>query len=319
MSLLRSIAAGLRSLFRKKEVDRELDEELRAYLEMADEEKMKQGMSPKEALPTVRLERGSLEVTKEVVRAASWESFVETCWRDVRFGLRTLRKSPALTVVAVLTLALGIGANAAIFTLIDAVMLKSLPVANPTQLYRLGDNNNCCVMVGTQNGGSFVFVLDLRNNPGGFVSASRDVASLFLGEKVLYYSMDRTGASREVVGAGAPLTDKPLVVLVNDATTSAAELLAGALKDNHRALLVGSTTFGQGLVHSVQTLSDGSGLVVAIAHFKTPSGQEVHRKGIEPDLRVEAPRQLLAPSEVATSKDLQYEKAVETLLQRINS
>jgi predicted permease len=156
MSLLRSIAAGLRSLFRKKEVDRELDEELRAYLEMAAEDKMKQGMSPKEAFRTVRLERGSLGVTKEVVRAASWESFVETCWRDVRFGLRTLRKSPGFTAVAVLTLALGIGANAAIFTLIDAVMLKSLPVANPTQLYRLGDNNNCCVMVGTQNGGSFV-------------------------------------------------------------------------------------------------------------------------------------------------------------------
>jgi carboxyl-terminal processing protease len=163
------------------------------------------------------------------------------------------------------------------------------------------------------------FVLDLRNNPGGFVSASREIASLFLGEKVLYYSMDRTGAAREVVGTGSPLTDKPMVVLVNDATTSAAELLAGALKDNHRAVLVGSTTFGQGLVHSVRTLSDGSGLVVAIAHFKTPAGHEVHRKGIEPDLSVEAPRQLLAPSEVATSKDLQYEKAVETLLQRVNS
>src|SRR5205814_1723896 len=68
----------------------------------------------------------------------------------------TLLKSPAFTTVVVLTLALGIGANTAIFTLIDAVMLKSLPVASPKQLYRLGDNNNCCVMVGTQNGGSFV-------------------------------------------------------------------------------------------------------------------------------------------------------------------
>jgi carboxyl-terminal processing protease len=163
------------------------------------------------------------------------------------------------------------------------------------------------------------FVLDLRNNPGGFVPASRDVASLFLGERILYYSTDRTGASREVVGTGSPLTDKPMVVLVNDATTSAAELLAGALKDNRRAVLVGSTTFGQGLVHSVQTLSDGSGLVIAIAHFKTPSGCEVHRKGIEPDLPVEIPGRLLTPSEVATSKDLQYEKAVEILLQRINS
>ena len=169
------------------------------------------------------------------------------------------------------------------------------------------------------NGKAEGFVLDLRNNPGGFVPASREIASLFLGEKALYHSIDRTGASREVLGTGSPLTDKPVVVLVNDATASAAEILAGALKDNHRALLVGSKTFGQGLVHSVRTLSDGSGLVVAIAHFKTPAGRDVHRQGIEPDLPVETPGQLLTPSEVATSKDLQYEKAVETLLQRVNS
>jgi macrolide transport system ATP-binding/permease protein len=156
MSLLRSIAGGLRSLFRGKQVSQELDEELNGFLEMAAEEKMKQGMTRKDALRAVRLERGSLEITKEVVRTARWESFVETLWQDLRFAARILRKSPGFTAVAVLTLALGIGANTAIFTLIDAVMLESLPVANPGQLYRLGDNNNCCVMVGTQNGGSFV-------------------------------------------------------------------------------------------------------------------------------------------------------------------
>src|SRR6267143_326034 len=94
MSLLRSIAGGLRSLFRKERVKGELDEELRGFLEMAAEEKIKQGMSRKEALRAVRLERGSLEVTKEVVRSATWESFVETWWQDLRFGLRMLRKSP---------------------------------------------------------------------------------------------------------------------------------------------------------------------------------------------------------------------------------
>ncbi len=157
MSLLRNITTGLRSLFRKEQVDRELDDELRAYQEMATEKKMKDGMSRQEALRAVRLERGSLEVSKEIVRSGGWESIVDTLWRDVRFGARTLRKSPGFTAVVVLTLALGIGANTAIFTLIDAVMLKSLPVPNPAQLYRLGDNNNCCVMDGTQqNGGSFV-------------------------------------------------------------------------------------------------------------------------------------------------------------------
>jgi len=156
MSLLRNITSGLRSLFRKEQVDRELNEELGAYLEMEAAEKMKQGMSRRDALRAVRLERGGLELAKEVVRSGSWESVLETYWRDVRLGVRTLLKSPGFTAVVVLTLALGIGANTAIFTLIDAVMLRSLPVPSPKQLYRLGDNNSCCVMVGTQEGGSFV-------------------------------------------------------------------------------------------------------------------------------------------------------------------
>ena len=156
MPLLWSIAMGLRSMFRRERDSRELDEELNGFLEMAIQEKMGRGMTRAEAIRAVRLEQGSPDVTREVVHAARWESFLETCGQDIRIGLRRLWKSPGFTVVVVLTLALGIGATTAIFSLIDAVMVESLPVANPKELYRLGDNNNCCVMTGMQNDGSFV-------------------------------------------------------------------------------------------------------------------------------------------------------------------
>jgi predicted permease len=134
MSLLRNIVSGLRSLLRKERVSKELDEELNGFLQMAAEEKMKQGMSRKDALRAVRLERGALEVTKDVVRSAGWESLVETFWQDLRFAARMLRKSPGFTAVAILTLALGISTSTAVFSIVDAVLLRGLPYKDGTRL-----------------------------------------------------------------------------------------------------------------------------------------------------------------------------------------
>src|SRR5437667_9514572 len=124
MSLVRNIAGGFRSLFRKEQVSHELDEELNGFLEMAAEEKIKQGMSRRDALRAVRLERGSLDVAKEVVRTASWESVVDTLWQDLRFAARMLRKNLGSTAAVVIALALGIGLNTTVFSFVNALLLR---------------------------------------------------------------------------------------------------------------------------------------------------------------------------------------------------
>ncbi|GAB4388896.1 MAG: S41 family peptidase [Thermodesulfovibrionales bacterium] len=131
-------------------------------------------------------------------------------------------------------------------------------------------------------------ILDLRNNPGGLMSSAVDVASQFIEPgKLVVYIKGRTGERTEYKSRGGKIFDKPVVVLVNQGSASGSEIVAGALKDWNRAVVLGVKTFGKASVQSMIPLSDGSGLRLTTARYYTPSGVSIQNTGIEPDIKVE--------------------------------
>jgi carboxyl-terminal processing protease len=162
------------------------------------------------------------------------------------------------------------------------------------------------------------YVLDLRGNPGGLLQASIEIARMWLDNGGIVRTVDRVGGTEDTKANRTALTNLPLAILVDGNSASASEILTGALKDNKRAVVVGSQTFGKALVQSVHELSDGSGLAVTIAHYYTPKGTDINHKGITPDIKLdltEAQERQLAtnPDLIGTQNDPQYAKAISAL------
>ena len=152
------------ALFRRKKLDRDLDEELLAYLELVSAEKIRQGASPEEAYRQARREAGGLEQVKESVRDVRAGVWLDSLLRDFRYGLRTLVKHPAFTLIAMATLALGIGANTAMFSLLDQVVLRLLPVRDPERLVIVRETGNHYGNTYGPNTISWPMFEDLRDN-----------------------------------------------------------------------------------------------------------------------------------------------------------
>jgi carboxyl-terminal processing protease len=160
--------------------------------------------------------------------------------------------------------------------------------------------------------GAKSYILDLRNNPGGLLQSGVEVARLWLNKATIVYTVNRQGILGSFDSNEELLTDAPLVVLVNSGTASSSEILAGALQDNGRALLVGEKTFGKGLIQSLFELPDGAGLAVTVAKYETPSHKDINKLGIEPDQIVKQEVPILY-TEIGTEKDVQYQAAVDML------
>lgn len=159
--------------------------------------------------------------------------------------------------------------------------------------------------------GARAYILDLRNNPGGLLQAGIEIARLWLDQGTIVYTVNRQGMLGSFEADGSALTEDPLVVLVNQGTASASEILAGALQDNRRAKIVGEKTFGKGLIQSLFDLPDGSGLAVTVAKYETPNHRDIHKLGIKPDLEV--PLESITLTQVGTAQDGQYQAAVTLL------
>lgn len=151
-------------------------------------------------------------------------------------------------------------------------------------------------------------ILDLRSNPGGLLTNAIYISDMLLKGGVIVSTVDRDSYKSTTRARMQQVTDKPIVVLINKGSASASEILSGALKDNHRATIVGEQSFGKGLVQEINKLPDEAGMNITIQRYLTPSGSDIHKKGITPDVVVE-----LTQENAEAKDDVQLKKAIEIL------
>ena len=162
--------------------------------------------------------------------------------------------------------------------------------------------------------GAKSLILDLRNNGGGMVDECEEITDLFLDkDKTIMTTKDKKGNVQKSVTKNKKLYEIPLVILVNENTASASEILTGALKDNNRTKVIGTKTYGKGVIQSVFNLSDGSGLKITTAEYFTPNGIEINKKGITPDIEVKLPDTVKSVYAVEEKDDTKLKKAIEEL------
>jgi len=162
-------------------------------------------------------------------------------------------------------------------------------------------------------------IIDVRNNGGGLLQNAIEIGSMFIREGVIVYTIDREGKKETISSSGNIVWVKPTVVLINESSASASEILAGALRDNRISTLVGTKSFGKASVQNVKQLEDGSAVLLTVAKYLTPNGTDISKKGIEPDHVVEVPTSeaeenpKVEESIVDEQNDIQLKKAVEVM------
>jgi carboxyl-terminal processing protease len=164
-----------------------------------------------------------------------------------------------------------------------------------------------------KNKGVKGLVIDLRYNPGGMINSTVEISDIFLGEGIVTYTKTKSGEI-EYFKSNAKYEDIPIVILINEGSASASEIMAGAMKDTKRAVLVGNRTFGKGIVQKVQRFgNEGEGIKMTVSEYFTPAGINIHGVGIEPDVEIELPDDAEGYGYEYYETDTQLQKAVEIL------